>query len=55
MGGRIEQAASLAERVLEYQPHNLEALLVLTADLVELGMDEPYSPNNASYRNFFYL
>jgi len=39
MGGRIEQAASIAEMVLEHQPHNLEALLVLTAAQVELGMD----------------
>ena len=39
MGGRVEQAASVAEMVLEYQPHNLEALLVLTAAQVELGLD----------------
>ncbi len=39
MGGRLEQAASVAETVLEYQPTNLEALLVLTATQVELGMD----------------
>ena len=31
IGGRLEQAASLAEMVLEHQPNNLEALLVLTA------------------------
>lgn len=29
----------MAEMVLEYQPHNLEALLVLTAAQVELGLD----------------
>lgn len=39
LGGRVEQAASVAEMVLEYQPHNLEALLVLTAAQVELGLD----------------
>jgi adenylate cyclase len=39
MGGRVEQAAAMAEMVLEHQPHNLEALLVLTAAQVELGLD----------------
>lgn len=39
IGGRIEQAASVAEMVIDYQPHNLEALLVLAAAQVELGMD----------------
>lgn len=39
LGGRFEQAVSVAEMVLEHQPHNLEALLVLTAAQVELGMD----------------
>ncbi len=39
IGGRIEQAASVAEMVLDYQPHNLEALLVLAAAQIELGMD----------------
>jgi hypothetical protein len=39
MGGRVEQAATLAEMVLEHQPQNLEALLVLTAAQVELGLD----------------
>jgi adenylate cyclase len=39
VGGRVEQAASVAEMVLEHQPHNLEALLVLTAAQVELGLD----------------
>jgi tetratricopeptide (TPR) repeat protein len=38
-GGRFEQAASIAETVIEYQPHNLEALLVLAAAQAELGMD----------------
>jgi hypothetical protein len=39
MGGRFEQAASTAEAVIEYQSNNLEALLVLAASQVELGMD----------------
>ena len=39
MGGRVEQAATTAEMVLEHQPRNLEALLVLTAAQVELGSD----------------
>jgi adenylate cyclase len=39
MGGRNDQAASLAEMVLDYQPHNLEALLVLAAAQVELGLN----------------
>lgn len=39
VGGRVEQAASLAETVVEYQPHNLEALLVLAASQIELGLE----------------
>lgn len=39
VGERPEQAAALAESVLEYQPHNLEALLVLAASQMELGME----------------
>jgi adenylate cyclase len=39
MGGRVEQAATMAEMVLEYQPQNLEALLVLAAAQVEMGLD----------------
>jgi adenylate cyclase len=38
-GGRLEEAASLAESVLDYQPNNLEALLVLAAAQVELGLE----------------
>ena len=38
-GGRLAEAASLAEGVLEYQPHNLEALLVLAAAQVEQGLE----------------
>jgi adenylate cyclase len=39
LGGRLEQAASIAEAVIEFQPNNLEALLVLAASQIELGMD----------------
>ena len=39
MGGRLEQAASLAEMVVEHQPNNLEALLVLAAAQVEMGLE----------------
>jgi len=39
IGGQFEEAASIAESVLEYQPHNLEALLVLAAAQTELGLD----------------
>ena len=39
IGGRVEQAATLAEMVLEHQPRNLEALLVLAAAQVELGLE----------------
>lgn len=38
LGGRIEQAAATAEAVIEHQPANLEALLVLTAAQVEMGL-----------------
>jgi adenylate cyclase len=38
IGGRVEEAASIAEEVLEYQPKNLEALTVLAASQVELGL-----------------
>ena len=39
MGGRLEQAASTAEAVIEYQPNNLEALLVLAAAQQEMGLE----------------
>ena len=38
-GGRMEEAAETAETVLEHQPNNLEALLVLTAAQKELGLE----------------
>lgn len=39
MGGRQEQAASIAEMVIEHQPNNLEALLVLAAAQAEMGLE----------------
>ncbi len=39
LGGRIEAAASTAEAVIEHQPSNLEALLVLIAAQVEMGLE----------------
>ena len=39
IGRRLEDAASTAEAVLEHQPHNLEALLVLAASQHEMGLD----------------
>jgi adenylate cyclase len=38
VGGQHERAAALAGSVVEYQPNNLEALLVLAAAEVELGL-----------------
>lgn len=39
LGARLEEAASLAQGVLDYQPNNLEALMVLAASQVELGLE----------------
>jgi adenylate cyclase len=39
VGGRYEQAAAVAEEVLEFQPQNIEALLVLAASQSELGLN----------------
>jgi len=39
IGGRLEEAASIAGAVVEHQPHNLEALLVLAAAQLELGLE----------------
>jgi tetratricopeptide (TPR) repeat protein len=38
VGGKLEEAVAIAEAVLEHQPSNLEALLVLAAAQSELGM-----------------
>lgn len=39
MGGRVEQAMSMAQMVVEQQPNNLEALLFLAAAQARLGLD----------------
>ena len=39
MGGHLEQASQVAEAVVEYQPDNLEAMLVLAATQMELGLE----------------
>jgi hypothetical protein len=39
VGERYDQAAAVAEEVLEFQPQNIEALLVLAASQSELGLD----------------
>ncbi len=39
LGNRLEEAATLAQGVLDYQPNNLEALMVLAASQVELGLE----------------
>jgi class 3 adenylate cyclase len=39
IGERLEEAAAIAEGVLEHQPGNLEALMVLAAAQKELGLD----------------
>jgi adenylate cyclase len=38
LGGRLDLASEMAEAVIEYQPNNLEALLVLAATQAELGL-----------------
>jgi adenylate cyclase len=39
VGGKMDEAASIAEMVLQHQPNNLEALLVLTAAQSEMGLE----------------
>jgi hypothetical protein len=43
----------VAESVLEYQPNNLEALLVLAAAQVELGLDRRSQATAAEIRDRF--
>jgi hypothetical protein len=38
-GGRLESALATAEAVVEHQPNNLEALVVLAVTQVELGLN----------------
>ena len=53
MGNRVEQAASVSESVLEYQPNNIEALLVLAASQVELGLDRRAAATAQDIRDRF--
>ncbi len=53
LGERPEQAAALAESVLDYQPHNLEALLVLASAQVELGLHRRAAATAESIREQF--
>lgn len=53
IGSRLDQAASVAERVLEHQPNNLEALAVLAASQHELGMERRAHATADEIRNRF--
>ena len=53
IGNRLEQAASVSESVLEYQPNNIEALLVLAASQVELGLERRAAATAHTIRNSF--
>lgn len=53
VGERLEEAASLADAVLDYQPYNLEALLVLAAAQVELGLGRRARATAELIRNRF--
>jgi TolB-like protein len=53
IGNRYEQAASVAEEVLEYQPNNVEALLVLAASQRELGLERRAEATAARLREAF--
>jgi len=53
IGERPEQAAALAESVLDYQPRNLEALLVLASAQVELGLRRRAAATAESIRDQF--
>lgn len=53
IGSRLEQAASVAEGVLEYQPNNLEALLVLASAQHELGLSRRAQATSDEIRRRF--
>jgi adenylate cyclase len=53
VGSRLEQAASVAESVLEYQPNNAEALLVLAAAQAEMGLDRRAHATAERFRSAF--
>jgi adenylate cyclase len=50
VGNQYEQAASTAESVLEYQPGNVEAMIVLAVAQVELGLERRARANLESLR-----
>ncbi|HEX9856012.1 MAG TPA: adenylate/guanylate cyclase domain-containing protein [Acidimicrobiia bacterium] len=51
IGDRFEDAASTAEAVLDHQPNNLEALLVLAAAQNHMGLDRRAAATAASIRD----
>lgn len=53
VGNKNEQAAAVAESVLEYQPNNVEALIVLAASQVELGLLRRAEATAAAIRDRF--
>ncbi len=53
MGGKPEDAATVAEAVLEHHPQNLEALLVLAAAQEALGLDRRAKATAAVIRERF--
>ncbi len=53
MGGNPEDAATVAEAVLEHNPQNLEALLVLAAAQEALGLDRRAKATAALIRDRF--
>ena len=50
IGDQYERAASTAESVLDYQPNNIEALIVLTVAQVELGLSRRAAATAESLR-----
>ena len=53
LGNRLDEAVAVAEGVLEVQPNNLEALLVLAAAQHELGLDRRAEATAADVRRRF--
>lgn len=53
VGERYEQAAAVAEEVLEFQPLNMEALLVLAASQSELGLERRARATGDTIRDRF--
>jgi len=53
VGQKYEQAAAVAEEVLEHQPKNIEALLVLAASQSHLGLDRRAQATGATIAERF--